>query len=356
MTNRELFRQIMFYGTFDRMLVVHWRGWPETRQRWIAEGMPADADERQFFNASPTWMAVGVHVDLQPYFEETTLEETAEWRIFRDREGVVQKAWKNQSLHSSVHRLHSEMRSGLEKYKARLQPEAARIPADLDQRIARAESSGFPVAIGTASMMGWIRNWMGVENMCYLMHDDPDVYADMVNTLADLTCWAIDQVAPRMKGPPDMGFGWEDICGKNGPLVSPSIFDRCVAPGYRKIRAKLESYGTHLLVWTATAWSSRCSRTGWMRASTSSSPSRSAPGTPTRTPSGASSARNCGYSADLTSWSSKKAPLKSMPRSNRRLPLMKEGGFMLIPDHLITPGTSLLNYRYFLERIRNLRF
>ena len=39
-------------------------------------------------------------------------------------------------------------------------------------------------------MMGWIRNWMGVENMSYLCTDDRDVYADMVMTLADLTCWA----------------------------------------------------------------------------------------------------------------------------------------------------------------------
>ena len=44
----------------------------------------------------------------------------------------------------------------------------------------------------------------------------------------------------------DLGFGWEDICGRGGPLVSPAIFDECVAPGYRKIRNKLEEYGVTL--------------------------------------------------------------------------------------------------------------
>jgi len=96
-------------------------------------------------------------------------------------------------------------------------------------------------------MMGWIRNWMGVENMCYLMFDAPDVYADMVDTLAELTCWGIDQVIPKMTAPPDLGFGWEDICGKNGPLVSPAIFEQCVAQGYRKMRNKLEEHGIHFL-------------------------------------------------------------------------------------------------------------
>ena len=46
MTTRELWQNIMHYGEFDRMPVVHWAGWPETRERWISEGMPADADER----------------------------------------------------------------------------------------------------------------------------------------------------------------------------------------------------------------------------------------------------------------------------------------------------------------------
>jgi hypothetical protein len=40
----------------------------------------------------------------------------------------------------------------------------------------------------------------------------------------------------------------------------------------------------------------------------------------------------------------------------RRLPLMKAGGFIPLPDHLITPETSIANYKYYLEKIRSLRF
>ena len=61
--------------------------------------------------------------------------------------------------------------------------------------------AGLALAVETGSMMGWIRNWMGVENMCYLMFDDPDCYADMVDTLAELTCWQIDQVVPMLSWP-----------------------------------------------------------------------------------------------------------------------------------------------------------
>jgi len=40
----------------------------------------------------------------------------------------------------------------------------------------------------------------------------------------------------------------------------------------------------------------------------------------------------------------------------RRLPIIMDGGFILMPDHLITPGTSLDVYRYYLKRVRELRF
>ena len=40
----------------------------------------------------------------------------------------------------------------------------------------------------------------------------------------------------------------------------------------------------------------------------------------------------------------------------RRVPLMREGGFVPMPDHLITPGVPLDDYRYYIEQMRGLRF
>ena len=45
MTNRELFKEIISYGEFDRMPVIHWAGWGETHERWHAEGMPRDVSQ-----------------------------------------------------------------------------------------------------------------------------------------------------------------------------------------------------------------------------------------------------------------------------------------------------------------------
>ena len=40
----------------------------------------------------------------------------------------------------------------------------------------------------------------------------------------------------------------------------------------------------------------------------------------------------------------------------RLIPLMQDGGYMLMPDHLITPGVALADYRWYLDQIRALRF
>jgi len=356
MTPRELWRNIMFYGEFDRMPVIHWRGWDETHDRWFREGMPAGVDPHAYFGAVRHWVSLGVDLSLFPPFEEEVIEETEEYRIFRDSAGVVQQDWKHKSC--IPHFVEFTLKSAKDwpRYKKRLQPDPARIPVDLDEQIAETEVSGLPVAVRTASMMGWIRNWMGVANMSYLMYDDPECYADMVMTLADLACWGIDQVVPRMKSPPDLGFGWEDICGKSGPLVSPSVFQRCVAPGYRKMRAKLEEYGVTLLGIDSDgmveplipAWLDAGVNVQFPveRGTWQAFPERIR--------------KRFGKELRIVGGFDKLALERGRPAIDAeleaRVPLLKEGGYLLMPDHLITPGVPLDDYKYYLERVRKLRF
>ena len=355
MTTRELFQAIMSYGEFDRMPVIHWCGWEETRRRWIAEGLPEDVSEHEYFDAVPWCAGVGVDLGLRPGLEEDVIEETDEYRIFRDSGGVVQKDWKHKSCIPTFMDFTLKAAADWDNFKKRLQPDPARVPADLPKRIADAEASDLPIVVWTASMMGWIRNWMGVENMCYLMYDDGDVYGDMVDTLADLTCWGIDQVVPHMKITPDCGFGWEDICGKTGPLVSPPIFEKYVAPGYRKIRNKLGEYGIDMLGIDTDGFVEPLLG-NWLDAGV-----------------------NLQFPIEIGTWNADSMVLRRKfgrdlhiiggynklalehgrpeidAEIQRRIPIMKDGGFLLMPDHLITPGVPLEDYKYYLQQVRELR-
>ncbi len=359
MTPRELWQRIMHYGDFDRLPVIHWTAWPETFARWEQEGLPAGADAHAFFGSVPHWTGVGVDLGLYPGFAEETLEETAEYRIFRASDGVVQQDWKYRSC--IPHYLDFTLKTSRDwdPFKQRLQPDAARVPANLDEQIRRAQASGLPITVGTASMMGWIRNWMGVENMSYLMYDDPDCYADMVNTLADLTCWGLDQVLPRMRAQgvvPDMGFGWEDICGKSGPLVSPMVFERCVAPGYRRIRSRLDHYGVPLYGLDSDGQVEPL-LPHWLAAGVNVMFPLE-PGTWGATPEAARQryGRELRIIGGFDKLLLERGPEAIDAEIERHLERVRQGGLVLAPDHLITPDTPLSNYRYYLERIRALRF
>jgi len=352
-TNRELFHEIMFYGDFDRMPVVHWTGWTETMERWYSEGLPRDANVHEFFGTTPHWTGVGANLDLYPAFEEETLEDTDEYRIFRDKAGVVQQDWKNRSCIPHYIDFTLKTADDWPEYKKRLQPDPARIPANLDAHIANAESSGLPITVSVASMMGWIRNWMGVQNMSYLMYDNRDVYADMVMTLADLSCWALDQILPGIQV--DMGFGWEDICGRNGPLVSPDIFVQCVAPGVRRIRDKLDQYGVKLLGIDSDGDVSALVG-HWLDAGVNVQfPIEVGPwkgdASEYRRKYG-KELRIVGNFDKLTLEQSRDAVSAEVERLK---PLMKQGGFIIMPDHLITPGVALDDYRWYLDQIRQLQ-
>ena len=355
-TPRELWRNIMHYGDFDRMPVIATGGWTETMARWRAEGLPEGADLNEYFQTVPNWFHIGPNVNLYPEFETETLEENDDYAIVRGGDGVLQKHSKRgSSLPQSIDFTFKSAKDW-DLYKKRLQPHPDRIPVWFDTLLPESAASDLPIGFGTGALMGWIRNWMGLENMAYLTHDDRDCFADIVDTIADLVCWAIDEVLPRMEVLPDMGFGWEDICCKSGPLIGREVFAACVAPGYRKIRGKLEEYG--ITIFGVDSDGRVEPLIGqWMDAGV-----------------------NLMSPLEVGTWGASPGDLRGkfgrelrilggfnklvLERDRaaidaelaRLVPAMKAGGYIVGPDHSITPGTSLDNYKYYLDRVRRLRF
>lgn len=354
MTYRELFQRIMHYEPVDRMPVIFWTGWQETLERWQREGLDKDADLHEVFGAEPMCEGVPVNLGLFPLFEEETFEETAEYRVFRQSDGVVCKAWKHRS--SIPHYVDFLLKdpSGWPEYKKRLQPDPARLPKDLDAVAERLNRSTRPVMIDTHSMIGILRNWMGAENLALATLMYPDLVAEYVDTVSDLVCWAIDEIAPKIKI--DAGWGWEDICFKTGPLIQPSAFEALCVPGYRKISNKLRSHGCDLYVVDCDGLIDHLIH-GWLDGGV-----------------------NILFPVEIGTWAADPMRMRKTYGKELRFfggidklalekghaaidteiacrrPLMAEGGFLPLPDHLITPDTPLEHVRYYHEQIRALRF
>jgi uroporphyrinogen decarboxylase len=353
-TYRQLWQSIMHYGEFDRMPVVHWTTWPEAHLEWLQQGLPENVSHHQYLNASPMWSGVPVNTGLFPGFEEKTIEETAEYRIFRQGDGVVAQHWKNRSCIPHYIDFTMKDRAGWPEYKKRLQPCRERVPADLDEQLKKLKDSRQPVCIGTGSMVGWTRDWMGVENMAYACADDPTLIAEIADTVAELVCWAIDQVKGKVTI--DVGLGWEDICFKNGPLVSPRIFKQCCVPAYRKVTDKLAEAGCDLYMVDCDGKVDALAPL-WLEGGVNVLFPIEI-GTWQADP--MAYRRKYGKTLRIFGGIDKRELTKGRAAIDaeiaRRVPLMKDGGFIPLPDHLVIPGTPLADYRYYLDGIRKLRF
>lgn len=376
MDERTLFRNIMNYGEFHRMPVWHTGEWVETADEWQSQGLSKDADRHEFFGTVGFPWTVPTHLDrrkigskdagfikgvglrpynmLYPLFTQEIFEETEEYQIFRQEDGVIVKKWKYRSSLPQFMKYTFTDSSGWEEYQCRLQLNPNRIPEDMAEILAQMAGYDGPIRVRTGSLVGVIRNWMGVENFAYLQHDDQDLIGEIVNTISDLICWELDQILPLIKV--DLGWFWEDICGKDGPLVSPKVFEKHVVPGYHRVSSKLEEYGVKLLAVDSDGVLD-CLIPGWLEGGV-----------------------NILYPIEIGTWHTDPIILRrhfgrelrfigaidklEIARGKkaidaeieRRLPLMQEGGYIPTPDHFVVPGTKLEDYCYYLEKIRSLRF
>ena len=358
MTERELFLAVMNYGSFDRMPVYHWTCWPELLEVWAEQGVPKDAVEQaRHFGVFPLLRRPPVKIQLLPGFDEEVLEETDEYRVLRDSSGVVMKDWKDRScIPQYLEHTLKDRATWEEHFKPRLQPSADRLPESVWTFVDEYRDRDVPVAISCGSMVGWTRNWAGVEGLAYMAADDPDLIGEIADTIATVVISTIEPVVAMMRPKPEIAWFWEDICCKSGPLVSPRVFERYCVPAYRRITDMLRRYGVNLALVDSDGVIDALAAL-WLEAGV-----------------------NVMFPVEIGVWDADPAAFRKAygkdlrifggidkrvlcqgreaidAEIKKRLPLMKEGGFVPLPDHLITPGVSVDDYRYYLDSIASLRF
>jgi hypothetical protein len=94
---------------------------------------------------------------------------------------------------------------------------------------------------------------MGVEGVSYLYVDDEPLFREIVDTVGDL-CYRSTELALSAGNLFDFAHFWEDICYKNGPLVSPAVFREYVGPHYKRITDLVNSKGIDIISLDCDGW------------------------------------------------------------------------------------------------------
>lgn len=373
MTFRENTWAVLHYEAFDKFPVVSFGYWKETVQKWQAEGHltqeeaesyiqygdngPGDRAIMKKLGFDFNWNScVGAITDLFPKFERKVLEQHEDQsQVIRDENGLITLVKPGVvSIPAEIGTSLTDRSVWEQEYLPRLQFSMERL--DLSQLEALKDDTDreIPIGIHCGSLMGKVRDLLGVEQLSYLMADDPDLYLEIIDTM-DRLCFQCVQAILDTGAKFDFAHFWEDICFKNGPLVIPSLFHDSVGPHYQEITSLLNSRGIDIVSLDCDGWIDLLIPT-WIE-----------------------NGVNTMFPIEVGTWNASIAPWRerygkelrgvggmdkrvfaydyqAVDREIERLrPLIELGGYIPCPDHRIAPDAKFENVQYYCDRMQNLK-
>ncbi len=221
--------------------------WNSTVDRWKKEGMPPDVHIPEYFGFD-RMEALPVSLSIIPTFDTKIIEEDKEHQIILDGDGAKKKVRKENRELSMDQWLEYPVkdRKTWNEYKKRLNPDSPlRLPCWWEQEKEKYKNLSYPLGIGVGSFFGWIRNWVGIENLSYMMVDDPELVEEMGEHIEYLVLSVLKKVLAEVKV--DFAHFWEDMAYKTGSLVSISFVKKVMAPHYKKVTQLLNSNGVDVI-------------------------------------------------------------------------------------------------------------
>lgn len=220
--------------------------WNETIERWLKEGLPVKIAEMakqsstihcpeeicDYFKMNRR-EKVSVNLGMLPAFEPQVLEEDEDTRIAINNEGVTYREVKKGTSVPQFLEFPVENMEDWAKIKDRYQYDAkGRYPDNWDYLVRMYRERDCPLSIAVNGFFGGLRKLMGDENLMLAYYDQPELINDMSDFFLDFYVKVLDKAVSEIEI--DFCIVWEDMCYRNGPMVSPQIFRKFILPYYRK--------------------------------------------------------------------------------------------------------------------------
>ena len=366
MNDRQRFTATMHYRPRDRAPLYDFNYWAETVPAWHGQGLPRRYDARNvreffgldcsLFGGEPDEWWTGVRGGLFPHFESRVIEDHGDVYTELQGDGVLVRRQRS-SVSIPMHVGHTlvDRASWRKHYRHRLDPgHPGRIPHDWDARVRdwTDPHRDHPIFVSGGSLFGWLRDWMGLENISLVVYDDPAWFEEMVTTVADLSIGMLEKVFATGARFEACAM-WEDMCYNAGPLLSPEHFKQFLVPHYRRITDLCRRHGVDV-VWVDCDGSIDRLLPLWLDAGV-----------------------NCMFPIEIGHWGADpvryrreygrdlllmggvdkhvlaKGPDEISAEVRRLAPLVEEGGFIGMPDHRVPPDVPLANYLHYLREIRD---
>ena len=371
MTNRERAMNILHYKPADRMPAVHFGYWGELLTEWadqgkipreLAEGnwdgSPKDRELDRLIGWDFNWHnCVSATNGLMPGFGWTELEVLPDGcRRILNNNGIIEKLKPGvNSIPSEDDYLLKDREAFETLFRPKMQFTPDRVNLEYFKTFNETRDMDRPVGLHLGSVMGQIRDMTSVMGMSYLLYDeDEDLFTDIVDTYADMQyecAKAVLETGAKF----DFAHYWEDICFKNGPLLSPAKFDELCAKHYKKRNDLCHQYGIDIISLDCDGVTGLIQST-WIENGVNTlfpievgvwgdqfEPARKKYGREQRGVGG----------MDKTAFRKDKAAVDAEIERMKRLASL--GGFIPCPDHRLMPGSKFELVQYYAEEIKKIR-
>ena len=229
---------------------LYWGPWETTHQRWLAEGLPKDADHRSMFGSDRTPQSLPVNCGPCPPIEPTVIEQDDEFVVHTDEWGIVRKDFTDHVSMSMFLDFPVKSRADWRAFRDRwLDPDdPARLAGEWRALGNAWNAQGTPVQLGSypsVGLYGTLRWLLGDEECLLAFYSMPDLVHEIMDHMTDIYLTVFEKVVREVRV--DVIHMWEDMCARHGPLISPAFWDEFMGPNYRRIHAFAERHSIAVL-------------------------------------------------------------------------------------------------------------
>ncbi len=370
MNERERFLNTMHYKAVDR--VPMWPPpdvWASTWKRWEEEdytimttqlvGEHGGAGSLGFWDyfGCDRQDEVGIYYGFCPGFEYKVIQENSRTITYRNHEGIIMKELVEGRETSMPHWLdfpiktREDFRKNLYRWELNFEE---RFPANWHQKCKIWKNRNIPLRMWAdreGGFFGPLRNLFGLEELSCLFYDDIAFIEEVLDAKVEAMIRIINKVAQDTDF--DYFVFWEDMCYKNGPLLSPEMFDKYLVPRYKKVADCIRATGCDTIFVDSDGDVTKLVPL-WLKAGVNGVlPFEVQAGMDVN-----AFRKEYGHDLLLIGGIDKRALAQGKSSIDAELkrvsPLIEDGGYIPWTDHSIPPDISYDNFLYYMEQLQKL--
>lgn len=261
MTPRERYLETVLFGKPDKIPFSPGGPRESTLAAWHQQGLP---EGKNYMTAIYEILGIvpersikrgyGLDVSFQmiPKFEEKVLEHKDGHYIVLDWMGAITEISDKYDytyiraakdfVTRKWHRFPVQTRDDWEQMKKRYDPrDPKRHPADIKERCKAMQDRDFTLGFGFNGIFWQLREWVGMENLCILMIDDPDFVQDMAQFWTEFVSKTMEPIIENV-AVDSVTFN-EDMAFKAHSMISPKMVRQFIMPAYNRWISELKASG-----------------------------------------------------------------------------------------------------------------